>query len=259
MSPTMIYIYAIASVIGISLLSLLGIVLFILKESSMQRVLLYVVSLSTGALLGDVFLHIIPEVMEAGGDVTRAMLLLLAGIVFSFAIEKIIHWRHCHVLPGQDCCGDHAQHHHHPAGLMSTIGEALHNTLDGVIIAAAFLTSIPVGISTTIAVMLHEIPHEVGNVAVLLHSGYSKRQSILMNLLSAIPGIVGAACVLALSSAAANVAPLLLPFAAGNLLYIAGSDLIPELHKETRIRQGSLQLACMVAGMTAMYLLLALE
>jgi zinc and cadmium transporter len=135
----------------------------------------------------------------------------------------------------------------------------MHNFIDGIVIAAAFLTAMPVGIATTIAVVFHEIPHEVGNFAILLHSGYSKKQALAYNVLSASTSLVGAAVVLALNTSLASFTEFLLPFAAGNLLYIAGSDLIPELHKQTGIRQSILQLIAMIFGMAAMYGILFLE
>lgn len=253
---------ALLAVVAVSLLSLLGVVLFLFEERVMKKILLYIVSFSTGALMGDVFIHILPEMAEKNPEqFPRGMLVVLTGILFSFAIEKLIHWRHCHMLPEEKCCGgDHAhQEHHHPVGLMSTIGESMHNFIDGIVIASAFLSSVPVGVATALAVMFHEIPHEIGNVAVLLHSGYSKRRAITLNMLSASTAIVGALGVLLISRGMADVADYMLPFAAGNLLYIAGSDLIPELHKETRLKQGAFQLLSIAAGMLMMYLLLNLE
>ncbi len=252
---------ALLSVVGVSLLSLLGVVLFLFEERVMKKLLLYIVSFSTGALMGDVFIHILPEMAaDQPEHFPRGMLLVLVGILFSFAIEKLIHWRHCHMLPDQKCCnGEHTHHHHHPVGIMSTIGESMHNFIDGIVIAAAFLSSIPVGISTALAVVFHEIPHEFGNVAVLLHSGYSKPRAIWMNMLSASTSILGALAIVLISRNVADIAEYMLPFAAGNLLYIAGSDLIPELHKETRLKQGALQLLSITGGMALMYVLLNLE
>ncbi len=256
------HLLAIVSVVGVSLLSMAGVLLFLLDDRFIKRVVLYIVSFSTGALLGDVFIHILPEMAESDPEgLPRGMLVILAGILFSFAVEKLIHWRHCHMFPDEACCGGHShhEHHHHPMGLMSTIGEALHNFIDGIVIAAAFLANVQVGISTALAVVFHEIPHEIGNVAVLLHSGYSKKRALWLNFLSACMCLLGGVGVLVLSSAIEGLADVMLPFAAGNLLYIAGSDLIPALHKETRLKQGILQFLAIAAGMAVMYLLLSLE
>lgn len=247
-----VILYTLGSVIVVSLLSFLGIFLFLFEESTMRKSLLYFVGISTGALLGDVFMHIIPEMAEVPDSFERNLFILLGGILFSFALEKLIHWRHCHILPS-------GTHHHHPMGIVNIMGEATHNFIDGLVIAAGFLASIPVGLSTTLAVMLHEMPHEVGNVAVLLHSGYPKKKALLFNFLSGAASLIGAALVLLFTSFSANLGDYMLPFAAGNLLYIAGSDLIPELHKETKIKQGILQLLCIIIGMAMMYGMRVLE
>lgn len=244
----MIPLYTLSAVVLTSLLSFLGIFFFLFEESTIRKLLLYFVSLSTGALLGDVFIHIIPDLAESS-DFSKSLYILLVGILFSFILEKIIHWRHCHVLPSDA----HAHHHHHPMGIISIVGESMHNFIDGLVIASAFLASVPIGISTTIAVVLHEIPHEVGNVAILLHSGYSKEKALLFNCLSAATSILGALLVIVLSTTSVALGDFVLPFAAGNLLYIAGSDLIPELHKETELRKTLGQLVCIVLGMAIMY------
>lgn len=250
----MITLYALSAVVCISLLSFLGIFFFLFEESTIRRLLLYFVSLSTGALLGDVFIHIIPDLAQSPETFTKSLYILLLGILFSFVLEKIVHWRHCHVLPS----GNH-EHHHHPMGIINVVGESMHNFIDGLVIAAAFLASPQIGVSTTLAVVLHEIPHEVGNVAILLHSGYSKRNALLFNGLSAATSILGAALVLLFSSSNTPLGAAMLPFAAGNLLYIAGSDLIPELHKETDISKTLGQLICIVIGMGMMYALKFVE
>lgn len=242
------------SVIGVSLLSLLGIAFFIVRARIVERILLYVVSFSTGALFGDVFYHILPEIAEDHAAFEQAMPLVLLGILLSFVIEKLIHWHHCHILPAEHV---HCDHHH--VGIMSLIGDAVHNFIDGLLIAASFLVSTEIGFATTIAVILHEIPQEIGDFAILLHSGFSKTKAILFNLLSASTAIVGAAIVLVSASAAPVLSSILLPLAAGNFLYLAGSDLIPELHKHTGLRQGVLQLLCMILGMAVMYSMLFLE
>ncbi|MBI5155743.1 ZIP family metal transporter [Candidatus Peregrinibacteria bacterium] len=249
----MITLYALGSVIGVSLLSLLGILFFLVDERFIRSILLYVVSFSTGALLGDVFIHILPDMAEDADFFSTGLLIVLLGILFSFTVEKFVHWRHCHMLPEED------HGHHHAVGIMSLTGESLHNFIDGLVIAAGFLTSIPIGIATTLAVVFHEIPHEIGNFAVLLHSGFPKKKALLLNLLSASTGILGAALVLWLSRSLGSLTLYLLPFAAGNLLYIAGSDLIPELHKHTKIHQGFWQLIAMIVGMGFMYLIIIFE
>ncbi len=245
---------SLGSVILVSLLSLLGIAFFLFKESFVKKSLLLFVSFSTGGLLGDVFIHIMPDLAKNTATFGRSLYVILVGIVFSFVIEKIIHWRHCHALPSEECAD-----HHHTVGFMSAMGESVHNFIDGIVIASSYLASFPIGISTTLAVVFHEIPHEIGNFAVLLHSGFGRKKSLLLNLLSASTSILGALFVLLMSRALLSFTDSLLPFAAGNLLYIAGSDLIPELHKETAWRKSVGQLIALIAGMAVMSLLLLLE
>lgn len=248
--------YAIAATVGVSLLSLLGVLFFVVNASLIKRVMFYLISFSTGAILGDVFIHMLPELSEKGEGFATDMLIILSGLVFSFAIEKIIHWRHCHIFDDDD----HGHHHaHHPVGIISLIGEAIHNFIDGIVIAASFMASPAIGFSTTLAVVFHEIPQEIGDFAVLLHSGYSRKKALFFNLLSALTAVLGAVITLFLSSMTQTLAEYMLPFAAGNLLYIAAADLIPELHKETGVRKGFLQIIAMLLGMGCMYALLGLE
>ncbi len=238
----------IGSVVGVSLLSFLGIVFFLFEESDVRKSLLYFVSLSAGALLGDVFLHILPDMAEEADTFATGLLVVLGGIIFSFVLEKVLHWRHCHLLPSPA-----EDEHHHPMGLVNIVGESMHNFIDGIVIAAGFLASIPIGLSTTLAVMLHEMPHEIGNVAVLLHAGYSRKKALFYNFLSGTASIIGALLVLVSASWSSSISSYMLPFAAGNLLYIAGSDLIPELHKETKAWNSLGQLACILLGIGIMY------
>lgn len=241
MSPTLL---TIGSVLAVSLISLIGLALFSLRRSTLECCLLPFISFSSGALLGDVFIHIIPEIAEETESLEKALLILLGGIVFSFIIEKVIHWRHCHVLP--------SEHHYHPVGILNLFGDGAHNLIDGALIAGSFLVSTPVGIATTVAVALHEIPQEIGDFALLLYSGYERRKAILFNLLSALAALVGAIVVLASSRTLPLIGEYLLPLAAGNFIYIAGADLIPELHKETRLSSAFVQLLSMCAGIGVM-------
>lgn len=253
------FLYSFASVIIVSLLSFLGIVFFLFEESDVRKYLLYFVSLSTGALLGDVFIHIIPDMAENADTFTRDLSILLGGIVFSFILEKVVHWRHCHMIPSTSVHRDnenpeqHGHAHSHPLGAVNIVGESMHNFIDGLVIAAGFLASVPIGLSTTLAVMLHELPHEIGNVAVLLHAGYPRKKAIFFNFLSAAMSIVGVLLVFAFTLSTAAISSFMLPFAAGNLLYIAGSDLIPELHKESKALNSLGQLICILLGMAIMY------
>ena len=246
--------YSLGSILLVSMIPVLGIVFLCIREELVRRYILFFVSFSTGALLGDVFLHMIPE-MQGDSNFVGNMHIILVGIVFSFAIEKVIHWRHCHVLP--DGPDDHS--HIHPMGPLNLIGDTIHNFIDGLIIAASYVVSIPVGISTTLAVVLHEIPHEVGNFAVLLHSGYPRKKAVLCMIYAQMSAIVGVVLFLVASSTFTELAKYMLPLAAGNFVYIAGSDLIPELHKETGLRHMFLQLFAMTLGILVMFSITFLE
>ncbi len=240
----------IISVLGVSAISLSGVIILLLHERMMKIVLPILVSISAGALLGDVFLHILPEMTEEG-IAEWSWLMVLGGILASFILEKFIHWHHCHHVE----CVDHR----HPLGVMNLVGDFLHNALDGILIAGSFMVSTELGIATTIAVLLHEIPQEIGDVGVLLYSGFSKMRTILFNVGTALSAVIGAVVVLMLDAPAENIASVLVPFAAGNFLYIAGSDLIPELHKETNVGKSFQQLLGILAGIGAMAALLFLE
>lgn len=243
--------YPILSVIIISAISFVGVLTFSMKTEQLKKGILYLVSFSAGAIFGDVFLHLLPEFVEEHGWELSASVMVLAGIVFMFIIEKIVQWRHCHhANPKEECIK--------PFGITNLVGDAFHNLIDGLIIGASYLVSIPTGIATTIAVGLHEIPQEIGDFGVLLHSGFSKKKALLLNFLISLGTVVGLAIVYLVSDIEV-VAHALVPFAIGNFLYIAGSDLIPELHTETRFKQSVLQLVVFILGIGIMATLLLLE
>ncbi len=146
--------------------------------------------------------------------------------------------------------------HVHPFAIMNMIGDVVHNLIDGLIIGASYIASLPVGIATTIAIVFHEIPHEMGNFGILLHGGFSKKKALLVNFLTALAAIAGTVIAILVSTYVSNITSYLIPFAAGSLIYIAGSDLIPELHKETKISKTLRQLLFFLLGIGIMMLLL---
>ncbi len=238
---------AFASVILVSVVSFIGIVALSFKGEKLRHILLSLVSFSAGALFGDVFLHLLPEAAVNGLTVATS-LSVLTGIVAFFIIEKVINWRHCHFPPTHD--------HIHPFALMNLLGDAVHNFIDGMIIAASYLASIPVGVATTMAVILHEIPQEIGDFGVLIHGGFPVRKALTFNFLTALTAVLGTAVALALSTFLPNLTAFLLPFAAGGFVYIAGSDLIPELHKERKLSNSFWQLVAFLFGIGIMMALL---
>jgi zinc and cadmium transporter len=249
-----IIMYILVSVILVSITSLIGIFTFLLHNKKLDNILLYLVSFSVGALFGDVFIHLLPEAFEGTNNSTLIGIYVLTGILFSFAVEKFIHWRHCHTPEDR--------HHHHAFAYMSLVGDSVHNFIDGLIIAGAYFVSIPVGIATTIAVILHEIPQEIGDFGILIHGGFSKGKALFFNFITALTAVVGAIIGIILSSTE-SLMIFLIPFAAGNLIYIAGSDLIPQLHNNTceekTIRKSTSQIMIMILGILIMMCMLLLE
>src|SRR3989338_1028448 len=246
-SMTLLYIFG--SVLLVSAVSLVGAFL-LLSRDWLERILFPLVSFAAGGLLGHVFLHILPEVTEEYGDqFPTASALIGVGIIFSFVVEKFIRWHHHHDI---DC-------HTHPVGAIAVIGDAVHNMTDGVLIATSYLVDVRLGVLTTIAVVIHEIPQEIGDLAILIYSGYSRARALLMNFLSALAAFAGVLIVLSLNSTLPDIEHYLIPVVAGNFLYIAIADLIPELHKQTKLQLSLLQVLGGGAGILVMFLLLSLE
>ena len=247
----MVWLYSLLSVTVVSLISFVGVFTLALKKQRLQDFLLYLVSFSAGALLGDVFIHLLPEIAEEKGFDLSISFYILIGIVSTFIIEKILHWHHAQ---------DSNQHKHlHPVTLITLFGDGLHNFIDGVIIAASFMLNFQLGIATSIAVILHEIPQEIGNFGVLLHGGFTKGKALFYNFLSALTAVLGALVVLILGTQLEGSLPILSAYAAGTFIYIAGADLIPELHKEVSVKKNIIQFVWLLAGIAIMYSLLFLE
>lgn len=239
--------YIIIANIIVSLGALLGLVPLALGKK-VQKVLLYLVALSAGTLLGDAFLHLLPEASEAM-PIDEMFLLVLLSFIGFFIIERYLHWRHCH---DEEC-------HQHTFGTMNLIGDGVHNFIDGVIIAASFIVSPELGVITTFAVALHEIPQEIGDFGVLLHSGWSKKKALLANFAVACLSVIGGITGYILAGAAENFVVYLLPIAAGGFIYIGASDLLPEFRKETQSGRSIRSLLLFLIGVGAMYLLTFLE
>lgn len=247
----MAWTYAFASVLAVSLISLVGIFTLSVHEKKLRQIILYLVSFAVGALFGDALIHLLPEAFSQIKSQLAVSLLVLLGIIVFFVLEKFIYWRHCHVLDSEK--------HYHPVVVMNLVGDFTHNLLDGIIIGASYIVSIPLGIATTIAVVLHEIPQEIGDFGVLIHGGLSVRKALLYNFLSATAAIFGVFMVYAVGTHVRDFSSYLLPVTAGGFLYIAGSDLIPELKHENKITASLGQLAAIILGIAIMALLLVME
>lgn len=247
-----IYLYTIGSVILVSLISLIGIIPLMKKKKIPESTLLFMVSLSAGALFAVTFLDFIPEGLEHTSYSLTFALSILAGILTLFVLEKFIHYRHEHEHESKT----HKKVHSHAYHLapMNLIGDGIHNFLDGLVIAAGYLISIPTGIAATVAVILHEVPQEIADFGVLLYSGYSKMKALLFNFLSATTAIIGAIIGIIFGSSESFLA-FVLPFAAGCFIYIAGSNLLPELHKHCSLKESSKHLLALLLGIATMVLI----
>ena len=235
----------------VSLISLVGVFSLSIREDILKKYINFFISLAIGALLGDAFIHIIPEALKSNLGVQFASILIIVGILFFFIIEKFIHWHH----HGEDKDKEHI----HPVGKLILFTDGFHNLIDGVIIGASFLVSIPIGIATTIAVVLHEIPQEIGDFAVLIHAGYTKRRALWLNFLSALASVLGLIIVFVFGNIVEGLALYFIPIAAGGFIYIAVADLIPELQKTKDIKHSIIQLCIIMIGVLSMLALLLLE
>lgn len=245
---TVVWIYTLASVLIVSCISLIGIVSLGMSQERLSRALFFLISFSAGALLGDVFIHVLPEIMQGDSLVSSGSILF--GILAFFILERVLVWHHSHSSHQEEV---------HGMVYLTVIGDALHNFLDGVAIAAAFLVSIPVGIATATAVIFHEIPQEIGQFAILVHGGWSRMKALFYNFFSALTSVVGALLALIFSEQFSEAPTILLGIGAASFIYVAMTDLIPELHKETSTRRFFLQLIAMLAGIAVMAFLVVLE
>lgn len=236
--------YILISIGIISLLSLIGVFTLALKKGSFEKIILFLVSLSAGALFGAAILHLLPEAISNKGLTIEIALYFLSGILAFFILEKFIAWRHCHIKTSRE--------HPHKLGIMNLVGDGIHNLIDGMIVAGAYLVSIPLGISTTFGIILHEIPQEISDFGVLLYAKFSKKKALFFNFMSACFAFIGAFLAFFLGTSIDGFSTFLIAFAAGGFVYIAGSDLIPELHKETKIKKSIVQLFGILLGIALM-------
>jgi zinc and cadmium transporter len=209
------------------------------------------ISFAIGALLGAAFLDVLPEAIVASGDATATTSIVLAGILGFFVLEKLVLWRHCHI---ESCEAHEPQfggHDHGRSGLMILVGDTFHNFVDGILIAAAFIEDPRLGMVTALAIVAHEIPQEVGDFLILLHSGYTKARALFFNLLSSLATLVGGLIAWFALSAAQTVVPALLALAAANMIYVAVADLIPGLHKRPELGATVQQVLLIGAGIGA--------
>jgi zinc and cadmium transporter len=214
-------------------------VLLVVNRSVRERAVPWLVSYAVGTLLGAALLGLTPEALDSLAP-SRALGALLAGILTFFVLEKLVLWRHSH--------DEHEMDAHRSAATLVILGDAVHTFVDGAVIAAAVLVSLPLGVTTALAVAAHEIPQEAGDFAILLAAGYSRSRALVLNLMSAIGGVFGAIAMLLFGGQVPHAVPYVLAFAAGNFLYVAMADLIPTLHRGTLDRNALRQLILIGLG-----------
>lgn len=236
----MINIYILLSVFGVSLLSLIGAVFMAFQRKMLGDIITYSLAFSSGVMLGATFFDLLPEGVELLPD--GVFLWTLIGFIAFFILEKLIQWHH-HIE------GRHI-HEEKPMAYLTLIGDGIHNFVDGAVIAGSYLVSIPLGVTTTVAVVAHEIPHELSDFMILLHGGLSNKKALIYNFISAITAVLGAIVVIFLSDKFEMLEQYLIPFAAGNFLYISASDLIPELLTKRHGPTSVIQILMLLIGIT---------
>lgn len=244
-------IYSLASVFLVSIISLAGVLTLAFSESRMNKLLTFFVSFAVGALFGDVFIHILPEAFQKADTSLTISFGIIGGILIFFILEKFIYWRHCH----SGVC----LLHNHPVVWLNLVGDAVHNFIDGIIIGASYSVNIGIGMATTLAVILHEIPQEIGDFAILVNGGFSRARAMAANFLCSLVSVAGAVAALLAGSNIQHFSDYALPLTAGGFIYLAGSDLIPELHREVRFSRSVLQLLSIILGVLIMALLLLID
>lgn len=236
-------IYAIISVIIVSLLSIIVVLPLFNKKTVSQGLLMFLLSMSVGVLLATVFVHFIPEILEEGYNLLVAMYILF-GFLVMFILEKFIHWHHSKKCAHGDCGHGHAYN----IAPVNLIGDGIHNFIDGLVIAGSFMVSISLGITATISIIFHEIPQEIADFGVLLYSGLSKKKALWFNFLSAVTAILGALVGLFLVNQLGWFSKFIIPFAAGNFIYIAASNLLPQLHRHCKLKDTGLHIFAICFG-----------
>lgn len=244
----MTFLYIVASTFLISLLSMAGLIFMFAKRKFIHRIVMLLISLSAGTLMGGTFLHLLPEASKSI-ESDQLFILILLSFIFFYVIERVLHWRHCH----KENCRVHS------FGYMNLIGDGIHNFIDGIVISSAFMTDIRLGVVTSVAIAMHELPQEIGDFGVLIKAGFSRRKAVLFNFLTALTALLGAILTYFISGYIENLAAYMLPIAAGGFIYIAASDLLPEIRKEENIIKAIFSFTVFMIGVILMYSLTYLE
>ncbi|MCX5700607.1 MAG: ZIP family metal transporter [Candidatus Omnitrophica bacterium] len=239
----MVLIWILTSTLLVSVISLIGVVTLAIKNNLLHKIIFYLLGFSAGALIGGAFLHILPEAIEKT-NTTTVFYFTILGIIVFFLMERFLHWRHCH----EENCRIHAFTY------LNLVGDAFHNFLDGIVISVSFIVSFNVGVATTIAIILHEIPQELGDFGVLVYGGFTRKKALLCNFLTALTAVIGALIGYFISSYVHNFTNFIMPLTAGGFIYIATSDLIPEIHKESNQKRATFAFVAFLFGILFMAL-----
>jgi len=234
--------WIIAATIIDGLAALIGAVTLTLKKEKLDRIIYLLVAFSAGALIAGSFFHIMPEALEEGVEPMPLFMLVILGFAVFFIFEKFLFWHHCHK---EECDV-------HPYTYLILFGDAIHNFIDGLIIAAAFLVDTGFGIVTTFMIISHELPQEIGDFGVLVHGGMKVKKALLYNFLSQLTAVVGGIAGFFIGSAVEAFVPFILPFAAGGFLYIGASDLVPQLHGEKSLKKSLFSFVLFAVGVLLM-------
>lgn len=259
------FIQSIGATVIVSLISLVGVILFFRKLTSKSLLISLLVSFAAGTLLGDSFFHLLGESIEEMGFSVDIIISLFLGIIFMLIVESTIHQHHHHLDNEED------DNHLNNSGNLkkdtvnkrlagvNLVGDSVHNILDGIAIATSFLVNPTVGIATTIAVILHEIPQELADAGILIYSGWHRKKVLIANFLVALTSILGVILVFVLDNLIEGISSLLIPFAAGQFIYIALVNLVPEIHKESNRFKYILRILSFILGITVMYIFTLFE
>jgi len=244
------FLYALFSVIVVSLLSLVGVFALSISEEKLHKILFIFVGFSAGSILGAAYFNLLPEAVELAGNST-AFLYITVGFVFFFFLERFIYWYHGH---------GHKSDIEERMPLkkfvyINLIGDAVHNLIDGMVIAVSFLIGIPAGVIATLAVSFHELPQEIGDFGLLIYGGLTRTKALLFNFFSALTAVAGAVFSNILSIHTAAFTGFLVAFAAGGFIYLAASELIPEIQKEDNVGKSVIQFALFVSGLVLIWLM----
>ena len=238
------FVWALAASLIVSSISLIGIFALSLSEKFLNRILFLLIGFSAGGLIGAAFLHLLPEALEKSQN-NIIFIYIILGFISFFILERYLHWRHCHKEGRCDI---------HTFTYLNLVGDGIHNLADGLIIGSSFALSIHFGIITTLVIVFHEIPQEIGDFGVLVYGGFSKAKALFYNYISSLTCILGTAIGYILSTKVGSFSIFLLPFIAGGFIYIAACDLIPELHKDPDLKKSTFSLLAFLAGILFIFL-----